>query len=234
VTEAAAPRPEARVDLVDAALDAARPLAADLVAHGIGEQLDGVVAGDPVAVQVQQRMQLAQRQAAVTPQDGETRGPKGSAPEVPVLARQGMEGGSAAGGGASAAVALDTGPELVAELLDRREEGDSAGVQRAQLSVERVELDEERIAVDLAAETLGRAEVGGHAVGEEARAVDGRRPVGVRAHRRGSFGRRKDGGRRRQAMPAVCRRGVTPHVLCQSARNLRRFGAEWHSGPPRA
>jgi hypothetical protein len=71
MAEAATPRPEARVDLVDAALDPARPPAPNLVAHGIREQLDGVLTGDAVAVEVQQRVELAQCEAAVSAQDGE-------------------------------------------------------------------------------------------------------------------------------------------------------------------
>jgi hypothetical protein len=54
VAEAAAPRAEARVDLVDAARDAPHVMPAGLVAHGVGQELDGMVAVHAVAVEVEQ------------------------------------------------------------------------------------------------------------------------------------------------------------------------------------
>ena len=72
--EAPAPGPEARIDLVDTTLDASRPVSPGLVAHRVGEELDGVVTGDAVAVEVEEGVELGQAEATVPPKEREARG----------------------------------------------------------------------------------------------------------------------------------------------------------------
>jgi hypothetical protein len=107
-----------------------------------------------------------------------------------------MERGLTAGFGPAAAVVLDPWPQLVAQLFERREQGDAASVQRAQVAVDGVELDEEGVAVGLAPDPLVRVQIGGHPVREEAgRSVPSDPIVGMRTHRRAPSGVGTDGRR---------------------------------------
>jgi hypothetical protein len=85
VPEAPRAGPEAIFDRVDAAFDPTGPPATNLVAHGVGEGLDRCRTGDAVAVDVEERLQLGQRERAVAAQDGQARRPQRAAPEEAVL-----------------------------------------------------------------------------------------------------------------------------------------------------
>jgi hypothetical protein len=74
MAEPAPAGPEATVELVDASGDPPRVVPAGLIAHGVGQGLDRLVAGDPVAVQVQQGVELGERESPVAPEDGEAGG----------------------------------------------------------------------------------------------------------------------------------------------------------------
>jgi hypothetical protein len=63
---------EAAGQLIGSPFGADEPALADFVAHRIGEGLDGVLAGDDIAVHVYQRVELVEAKAAVAPEEGET------------------------------------------------------------------------------------------------------------------------------------------------------------------
>jgi hypothetical protein len=67
------------MDAVDAATDALGPFAGDLVTHRVGQRLDRRRTREPVAVPVQELMQLAQCQRPVPAEDGQAGRPKTSA-----------------------------------------------------------------------------------------------------------------------------------------------------------
>jgi hypothetical protein len=80
---------EARIDLVDAALDASRPAALGLVAHRVGEGLDRRRRRDPVPVEVEQRMQVDEALRTVAVEDRHARGAKAPPDEESVFGREG-------------------------------------------------------------------------------------------------------------------------------------------------
>lgn len=68
---AAAARSEAGLQFVGAAFGADEPAFSPLVAHGVGQSLDRVLAGDDVTVQVDECVQFVEAEAAISPEQGE-------------------------------------------------------------------------------------------------------------------------------------------------------------------
>jgi hypothetical protein len=159
VAEAAPTRAKPGVELVDASFDAAAVVAAGLVAEGVGQGLDRLVAGDAVAVEVEQGVELAEREAAVATQDRQARGAQGAAPEHAVRSREGAERGTSTWGRSPAVVGRDQGPELVAQIFEGGQHGDAALVEPAQLAVDEVQLGEQLVTFDLEVAAFGRTQV---------------------------------------------------------------------------
>jgi len=63
---------EARRQLVDAAPGTAETTLSQLVGHGVGQGLDRMVAGDDVAVEVKEGVELVEAQLAVAAEQGQT------------------------------------------------------------------------------------------------------------------------------------------------------------------
>ncbi|HVN51308.1 MAG TPA: hypothetical protein VMT43_07745 [Acidimicrobiales bacterium] len=74
MAEPSSARAEASIDLVHTALDATRPAPFGLVPHGVGQELDRLVTGDAIAVEVEQRVELGQALATVPAEQRETGG----------------------------------------------------------------------------------------------------------------------------------------------------------------
>jgi hypothetical protein len=139
VTESASSWAEGGIDLVDPTLDATDMVLGDFVAHGVGQGFDWRWGADGVAVQVQERVQLDERQSTVTTQDGHTRRAERPAADVGRVGAEGAQGWVVERGGSAAMTLGCDGPELVAELIQlggRRHalvvEGDQLPIDAAQ------------------------------------------------------------------------------------------------------
>ena len=115
--EAAPPGPVSRIDLVDAALDPSSPARAHLVAHGVGECLHWVRTRHSVAVEVEQRVQLGERESSVPLQDREAGRTQWSTPQEPVRRGEGAEHWMTTVIGSAPVVLGDSRPQRVAHLF---------------------------------------------------------------------------------------------------------------------
>ncbi|MEZ5183487.1 MAG: hypothetical protein R2702_16670 [Acidimicrobiales bacterium] len=99
----------------------------DLAAHGVAESLHGAPAQDPVAVVVEERVQLSEAQPAVAAQEGEAGGAQAATPELDGIVERRRERGSFGLGRLATGAVLDLGPELLAEEGELLEDLDAAG-----------------------------------------------------------------------------------------------------------
>ena len=83
--------PEATVELVDASGDPPGVVPPGLVAHRVGQGLDRLVAGDAVAVEVEQGVELGEGEPTVATEDGEAGGAQRATPEEAMVGRQGAQ-----------------------------------------------------------------------------------------------------------------------------------------------
>lgn len=126
-----------------------------------------------------------------------------------MVSRQRMQGGAPTWLGSPAPVVVDARPQLVAQLLQRGEQGDPARVEGLEIAVDLEELGQETVALDLSMQAPGRAEGGGRPICEQSGAgVRVGRAIGGRAHR-GLLGWTGEGAPK-LPMRRVCREGVTP------------------------
>ena len=179
-TAAMAPGPgaEPSVDPVHAPLDPLGASAADLVAERVGERLDRLGPADGVAVDVQQVMELAQRQGSVASEDGETGRPQAAAPQGAVIGGQERERSLVVSRWTATLVGLDDRPEQLSGLVERVEELDALLGEREQVGVELGEAGEGLVALHVQAHSLVAKELGGPAVRCEAVAFGGMRHGG--------------------------------------------------------
>jgi hypothetical protein len=159
MAEPATTGPEPTVELIDASGDAPRAMASGLVAHRVGQDLDGLFAGDPVAVQVEQGVELGERQPPVASQDGEAGSAQGAAPEEAMVGGQRAQRRTAIGLRTTPVVVGEAGPQLLPHVLEWGEHGHAAVVEAMQLAVEDQQLREEPVALDLEAVALEWAQV---------------------------------------------------------------------------
>lgn len=159
---------------VDAPIHPLGPPGAHLVGHGVGERLHGVLAADGVPVHVQQVVQPAQRQGAVTAEQGEAGRPEAAAPEPVMVGREHRQWTLPMGGWASALVDGHDGPQLVAEAIELGEEVEALRGQRGQLPVDPGEAVQAVVAFDVPAEPGLGVQVRVAPVGGEAMTGGGR------------------------------------------------------------
>jgi len=167
VAESASARSEPGVDFVDAPLWAAGAGPADLVGHRVGESLHRGGGPDAVAVEMQKRVKIGERERTVPPEDRDTGRSEGGPPEPAGVGAQRSERGEVVRGGAAAVVVLDARPELVAEVVEPIEAGDSPMTELEELRVDLSEVGDDRVAFDLSGESSGRGQVRRHAVEDE-------------------------------------------------------------------
>jgi hypothetical protein len=126
--------------LVAAPFDAVGATLLDLVAHGVGEILRGVGAVHAIAVGVDEAVKVAQAEQAVAAQDREGHGTKSAAADhIGVRFERGQEG-MVGTRGTPAVPALESGPELVVDLIDLGDERVAAGGPLDRFTIEFVEL----------------------------------------------------------------------------------------------
>lgn len=172
-------RVPAGVDLVDGAPDPPGPAGADLVAHGVGQGLRGVVAGDGVAVVVEQGVERPEAEGAVTTQHGASGPAKGSTGHRPGVGLDRGQGRLTDGRRAAALLAGDDGPQLVSQLIGAAERRETATGDSEDLLLARVDVVEGLVSFDLELEAPLAGQAGPPAVGVEGAAGD--RRVGLRA-----------------------------------------------------
>lgn len=115
-------RTETRSDLVGAAFRSVESALAHLVAHGIGERLDRVSAGDRVAVHVQQRVELVESQSPIAPEQREACRAQRSAAERERVVVQRRKRRLVVPWWATAVAPLDAWPQPVAQLAEPLED----------------------------------------------------------------------------------------------------------------
>ncbi len=138
-----------------------------LVAHGVGQRLDRYGAVDPVAVQVQERVELGQAEPAMAVEDGYARRPQRPPPEVAMAGRQGSQGRLTVTFRPTTVVVVDPGPELLAQILEVADEGNPLVVERRERPVELAESGEQRVAGDLHPSPLDGVEGRCHPIGKQ-------------------------------------------------------------------
>jgi len=173
-----ASRPEPLSEPVHAALDPLGTPTADLVAQRVGERLDRLRPTHRVAIDVEEVVELAQRQGAVAPEDGEARRSQSAPPQRVMIAGEQGEGSLVVGRWSASLVGRDDGPELAAELLEPIDELDPLGREREQVRIELGQPAERIVAVDVKADALVAIQVGGPSVGRQAVALGGVRHAG--------------------------------------------------------
>jgi hypothetical protein len=129
------------VDGVHTSCDPHRPPANDLVGHGVGESLHRPGRRDDVAVQVQQAVEVAQREITVGAQQDETDRPQGAPREGLGIGVDRDERQLVDVGGLSPMDPLDGGPPLVHDGLQVHGEASPVGEEREDLGVEPVDGD---------------------------------------------------------------------------------------------
>lgn len=158
-----------------------------LVAEGVGQGLDRVVAGHDVAVPVQPAVDLDQGQLTVAGQDGEAGPSEGHTGEGRRLGGGGRHRRMRGRRRAPASLPRDRRPQLVPQLLQLGQQLATFVGSRHHRAVEQVEAVEEGIPLHLGLQTLVGAQPGSPAVGEEpgvaergrAAADEGPAPVGL-------------------------------------------------------
>lgn len=151
---------EAGCELVGAPSGAPHPALEQLVAHRVGERLHRVAPIDCIAVQVEEGVELVEAPTAVPSQQGQARGAQAASVEaakgVVVDRRQRW---LVVVRGAAAVTPLDTGPELVAQVLELVEDLRALRRERLQRGVDPGEVREEGFAagVELVAHRRGDA-----------------------------------------------------------------------------
>jgi hypothetical protein len=154
--------------LINAAGVSSCPAAVHLVGHRIGQTLDRLIARYPVAVQVQEGVQLAQGEPAMAGEDSE------AGRSEPAAAHQLMGVGERwwwlvpVPWGTAALAPLDSRPEAFASFVERGNDLPPARGQGFELSVENGHLCEERFALGMEPDALMLPETGLPAHGEPA------------------------------------------------------------------
>ena len=144
-----------------------------LVAEGVGQGLDRVVAGHDVAVAVQPPVDLDQGQLAVAGQDGEAGPPEGHPGERHRLGGGRGDRRMGGRGRASAPLPRDGGPQLVPQLLQLGQQLATFVGTRHHRAVEQVEAVEEGISLHLRLQPLVGPHPRASPVGEESGVAEG-------------------------------------------------------------
>lgn len=220
-------RVAALVELVHGAPHPPRSAGSDLVAQRVGQGLGRVVAGDGVAVVVEQGVQGAEAELAVAAEDG-----TGGAAER--SARQGTgvgvgrgEGWFADGGRAPALLVRDHGPQLFAQVVGAVERGQAAARDLEDLLLACGHVVDGLVALDLQLQATFSGQAGPPPVGVECSARDGRVRAGPVPWSGGGCGQRlrQPGPRRWPRCPGrLGARGLVVVVGCAGFR--RRSGVE--------
>ena len=161
IPEATRARPEAGVHLVDTPFDSPGVALVHLVAHGICQRLDRGGTGHPVAVEMQQRVQVGECQPAVASKDGEAGRAEPTAPEVLVLAGERSDGRAAIEGWATSVMVIESGPEFIAYRRELSEQLDPAVMNGQKLAVQPGELVQQGIALAMSGQAAGGGQAGG-------------------------------------------------------------------------
>jgi hypothetical protein len=132
-------RLEVGLDAVDAAADPLGPFAGDLVAHGVGQRLDRGGTRQPVAVPVQELVQLSQRQRSVAGEDGEARGPEATPGQQLGPGRKRRQRRLVVVRGSTPLLPRDDRPEQVPRLVELIDQRPAFGGQRLDLGVDDVQ-----------------------------------------------------------------------------------------------
>lgn len=202
-----APGTEPLRDLVLAAGGPDEPALAHLVAHGVGQGLDWFRAGDGVAVQVEQRVQLVQAKTPVVPQQRETRRTQRTTREQSRLLVQRWDRWLVVPGWTATVTPLGSRPEAVAQLAQLIDDGEAFGAQRVQLAVDLGQPSEQLVALDLELDADGSIEA--RLVPERELAV-GAEWGGWLGHGDVPSGSRTNGPFGRVPLGPSCQRRVTP------------------------
>jgi hypothetical protein len=126
--------------LVAAPFDAVGATLLDLVAHGVGEILRGVASVHAVAVRVDQAVKVAQAEQAVAAQDREGHGTKPAAGDHGCVRFERGQEVMVGARGTAAVPALESGPELIVDVIDLGDKRVAAGGPLDRLAIEFVEL----------------------------------------------------------------------------------------------
>lgn len=178
------PEPLSGPEFVGAAFGTHDAVLRELVGHGVGKGLHGVGAGDRVAVEVQQRMELVEAQATMVPEQGQARGAERPAAQRNGVDLERREGWLVVAGWAPAVTPLGPGPEAVAECAELVEYLEAAGCQGFEALIDTAELVEQLVALDLEVESDGAVQTCGVAHGELAAGAQVGGCVAVGRHRK--------------------------------------------------
>ncbi len=134
-------------EVIGAAFGATQSSLAELVGHGVGEGLDGVTAGDDIAVQVDQGVELVEAESAVPPEQGQACRAERTAAEAVKARGRRRQRWLVVSRWAATVTPLDARPEPVADLAELVEDLSATLGQHGELVVQLRELGEQVFAV---------------------------------------------------------------------------------------
>jgi hypothetical protein len=134
-------------DLVNPTLGANEPSLPQLVAHGVGERLDGIGAGNCIAIQVDQRMQFVETEALVSTKDGETRVAQRTPAERCGVVVEGRQRWLVIPWRPATMAPVDSRPESVAHITQFTKDLPALSADRVELIIHGCESSDQRAAV---------------------------------------------------------------------------------------